>query len=160
MICILSDTHDRIALIRRALFLVTALSPDLVIHCGDITEASTLEEFAGLPMRFVFGNCDHGRRELNRCAHRFGFDEIAPTLELEWQGRQLFASHGFEGAVLREAVRSQRFDYVFHGHTHERRDETIGRTRVINPGALHAASPPGFAALDLETGRLEFVDVV
>jgi predicted phosphodiesterase len=50
-------------------------------------------------------------------------------------------------------------DYVFHGHTHVAEERKSGRTRVINPGALHRARPKTFAILDLASGALESVEV-
>jgi predicted phosphodiesterase len=35
---------------------------------------------------------------------------------------------------MRSAQQGQRYDYLLHGHTHVRRDERAGRTRIINPG--------------------------
>ena len=45
------------------------------------------------------------------------------------------------------------------GHTHRRRDQTIGRTRVINPGALGGVrwQRRSFCILDLATGEARFV---
>ena len=45
------------------------------------------------------------------------------------------------------------------GHTHIKRDEKIGKTRVINPGALFRIYPYTIALLDVETDRLEFVKI-
>jgi predicted phosphodiesterase len=44
---------------------------------------------------------------------------------------------------------SGRYDYLFHGHTHVQDSNTIGSTRVINPGALSKAARYTFATLDL-----------
>jgi predicted phosphodiesterase len=44
-------------------------------------------------------------------------------------------------------------DFLLHGHTHVPRDETIGLTRVLNPGTLGGPSkgaPPSWAWMDLD----------
>jgi predicted phosphodiesterase len=48
-------------------------------------------------------------------------------------------------------------DYLLHGHTHELRDERIGRTRMINPGALFRAARYTAALLDPRADRLEIL---
>ena len=45
------------------------------------------------------------------------------------------------------------------GLLHQVRDDRVGRTRVINPGALHRARPKTFAVLDLASGEIETVIV-
>jgi hypothetical protein len=35
----------------------------------------------------------------------------------------------------------------------------VGKTRVINPGALHRARPKTFVVLDLKNGELERIEV-
>ena len=79
---------------------------------------------------------------------------------VEVGGRLIGITHGdredvFEGLLLAEP------DYVFHGHTHRRRDERVGPTRIINPGALggirHEAR--SICVLDLATDQLEVVDL-
>jgi predicted phosphodiesterase len=48
---------------------------------------------------------------------------------------------------------------VLHGHTHEIRDERVGLTRVINPGALHRAARYTAAVLEPASDRLEIIVV-
>jgi predicted phosphodiesterase len=50
------------------------------------------------------------------------------------------------------------YNYIFHGHTHRRRDETIGACRIINPGALGGTQHESRSVclLDLKTGHLQF----
>ena len=158
-ICIISDTHDNILSIRRALNLMASNPPSLVVHCGDISSAAALAEFAGLPMRLVFGNCDHDRRSLNREAAKLGFEEIADILRFTQSGSKFFVSHGSDSSILREAVRSGEYDFVLTGHSHERCDMLEGGTRIINPGALYRAAAYSYAELDLRDGSLRFVEV-
>jgi predicted phosphodiesterase len=67
--------------------------------------------------------------------------------------------HGDNEEVLGNLVTSDQHAYVFHGHTHRRRDKTIGRTRVINPGALGGTRRQrrSLCVLNLKTGEARFV---
>jgi predicted phosphodiesterase len=67
--------------------------------------------------------------------------------------------HGDNEKVLGNLISSGKHAYVFHGHTHRRRDQTIGHTRVVNPGALGGTrrQSRSFCILDLATGEMRFV---
>ena len=49
--------------------------------------------------------------------------------------------------------------YLCHGHTHTALDARRGKTRVINPGALHRAAEYTVALLDTDTDTLTFYPV-
>ena len=63
--------------------------------------------------------------------------------------------HGDDFALKRKILTDQKHDYLLQGHTHQFEDTRIGRTRIINPGALHRANPKSIVLLDTETDRLE-----
>jgi hypothetical protein len=69
--------------------------------------------------------------------------------------------HGHREGELRRVISAGEYAYVFHGHTHRRRDEHIGPTRVISPGALGGMrwQQRSFCILDLETDRVTFIEV-
>jgi putative phosphoesterase len=156
---ILSDTHSRCQAVEKALALVRARRVNRLIHCGDIEDADTVRLFEGFTVHFVLGNCDHDRTELRRAV-----DEIGQWLDEQWgylelDGVKMAFTHGDDQRLLRELEASGGFDYIFHGHTHQAADRRNGRTRIINPGALHRARPKTFVILDLQTGGAESVIV-
>jgi putative phosphoesterase len=159
LIGIVSDTHEDVRMIRRAVKIFKERSPQLVIHCGDIISPPVLEHFAGLPMKLVFGNNDGERSGLKKTCEELGFDEIDDTLNFEYEGKSFFVNHGTRSRVIDEAVSIQQYDYVLHGHTHLQRDEMVGRTKIINPGALFSADMYSIAFLTPETGAVEFVEI-
>ncbi len=131
----------------------------VVLHCGDIEDPFTVGLFRGLTAHFVFGNNDFAKADLRKAMTMAGATLHEPYGCLELAGRQLAFVHGDDLRLLRDLERAAAFDYVFHGHTHEVRDDRVGATRVINPGALHRARPKTFAVLDLASGDLETVVV-
>jgi putative phosphoesterase len=159
IIGIISDTHEDVRMIRKAVRLLTERAPALVVHCGDIISPPVLEHFKGLPMRFVFGNNDGERSGLKKKCHELGFHEIGETLTFSHAGRSFFVNHGTNPQTIEDAARLGSYDYVLHGHTHLQRDELIGNTRIINPGALFSAELFSIAFLEPETGALEFVEI-
>jgi predicted phosphodiesterase len=78
-----------------------------------------------------------------------------PPLALHVDGKDILVFHGHERG-FRQAVKQKRADYIVHGHTHQQRNERIGRTRVINPGALSRANPKTVATLDTATDEVNF----
>jgi putative phosphoesterase len=154
-IAILSDTHDRQDNILAALELLAGRDLAAVLHCGDIEEPATVRLFAGLPMHFVFGNCDSDRAGLRRAIAAIGGQLHEDFGHLELAGRTIAFTHGDNARLLRELEASGAYDFLFHGHTHVAGQRQSGRTRVINPGALHRARPKQFALLELESGLLQ-----
>ncbi|MER3401421.1 MAG: hypothetical protein C4313_09950 [Thermoflexus sp.] len=158
---ILSDTHDHAENTRRALEILRREGVERLVHCGDVTSPEMIALFQGWDVLFVRGNLD--RLEVLEPAivalgrQPFLGDEITTTLA----GRRIAVLHGDDAERLEQRIRSGEFDYVFHGHTHRRRDERFGRTRVINPGALGGVRPQSrsFCILDLETDELRFIEV-
>lgn len=159
LIGIVSDTHEDVRMIVKAVAIFKSRAPSLVIHCGDIISPPVLERFAGLPLKLVFGNNDGERSGLKKKCAELGFSEIADTLTFEYAGKSFFVNHGTSSRVIEEAIATQQYDYVLHGHTHIPRNEVIGKTQVVNPGALFSADSYTIAFLAPKTGSVEFIEI-
>jgi len=159
VIGIVSDTHEHVRMINRAVSIFKERSPDMIVHCGDIISPPVLERFAGLPLRLVFGNNDGERSGLKKKCDELGFGPIDDTLVFEVDGKKIYVNHGTSSRVITEAANSQQYDYVLHGHTHEQRNEVVGKTRIVNPGALFSAHLYSIAFLTPATGTVEFVEL-
>ena len=81
-----------------------------------------------------------------------------PAGRLAVAGKVVVTHHGHDPAHERAAVEGGA-DYFLHGHTHRLRDETVGRTRIINPGALFRAARHTAAVLDCSSGRLDVLEI-
>lgn len=157
---IISDTHDQLEQVQRAVEQMHAASVGCVLHCGDITQAESLEAFAELPLHVVLGNCDVYPESLAAAIERLG-GQLHPQFgQLELAGHRLAWTHGHRYDLLQSLIDSEQFEFVFHGHTHIVRDERIGRTRVINPGAFVRVTRPTFALLDLGDGVCSVVSLL
>lgn len=158
LLAILSDTHSREAAILKSLQLIVQRGPEMLIHCGDIEDAKAISYFPS-HTHFVFGNCDDDREGIRQAVAAIGATLHEPFGHLEVGGLNLGFLHGDHGGLLGDLLQSEAFDFVFHGHTHQIRDDRIGPTRVINPGALHRARIKTFALLDTATRQVEWVTV-
>ena len=61
-------------------------------------------------------------------------------------GVPLAVTHSHIDGKVMELVQLKRYEWIFHGHTHRKRDEIIKGVRIVNPGALgglgtHFAGP-------------------
>ena len=159
---VLSDTHNNARNTEAALEYFRGAGITRLFHCGDITGADIVLRFAGFEVTFVQGNDDYTHDEIETATLMIGGQH---TLLVRWSGtvagKRIGVSHGDSYGVLYDMVRGGRHDYVFHGHTHRRRDETIGAARVINPGALGGKHDEArsVAVVDLARGVVEFVEI-
>ena len=157
MIGIISDTHENEEVIKKAAAVFREKNVEFTVHCGDIISPPVLENFHGLRMKLVFGNNDGEKNGLIAKCSELGFDEIKDELEFEYKRKKFYVYHGTKKEKLDAAIKSNKYDYVLTGHTHIKRDERTGKTRVINPGALFRVYPHTIALLDAEKDKLEFV---
>jgi putative phosphoesterase len=152
---IVSDSHGRVDNVEMALSILGEKGAQTVIHCGDIDDASSVRLFAGWDAHFVFGNCDNDYESLKAAIREIGAKLHDAFGILEIEGYKIGFTHGHLDSPMRHLKQRGDLHYIFYGHTHQPDEFLLGSTRIINPGALHRASPKTFALLDLKTGELE-----
>ena len=158
-LAVLSDTHGHLAYLNEALGMLEAFAPALILHCGDIGSPEIIERLAPWPTHYVFGNCDVDLPALRATMERVGHVCHERRGQLDVAGRRIAFVHGDDAADLHTAIHSGAFDLVCHGHTHQRRIEQHGATRVLNPGALYRATPHSLAIVTLPTLEIESIVV-
>ena len=67
--------------------------------------------------------------------------------------------HSDDAKLFQSTIQSGRYDLVCYGHTHVAKREQIGKTLVLNPGALYRANPHSIAIVDLKTLDVNFVSL-
>ncbi len=159
---ILSDTHNQTATFLKALLFFEQKNIHTLIHCGDMTTVETAQFLCNFHVLYVFGNGDFLSGEIRATLKSYdskNYGGISYSGEIN--GKQIGAMHGHLPAELDLMIRNQKYDYVFTGHTHRRKDEKVGKTRVINPGALGGTryQSRSVAVLDLTTGVLNFQEI-
>ena len=153
---VVSDTHGHLRNAQAAVERLETLQVDVVLHCGDIGSTGVVPLFAAWPTHFVFGNVDQDEDELRYAIRSVGLTCHDEFGRLELEGIRIAVLHGDDFTALADAIESQEFDLVCHGHTHKRRLEHVGQTLVLNPGALYRASPHSLATVDLPSLATEF----
>jgi len=156
---ILSDTHDHAAAAAAGVRILRQAGAEGLIHCGDVGSPSILDELAGQPAAFVWGNTDDDRLALQRYARHLGIECFGAWGELQWGGKRIAVLHGDDVKLRQKLLSDQEWDYVLQGHTHMKTDQRFGRTRLVNPGALYRAATRTVALLDTQTDQLDFLTV-
>jgi putative phosphoesterase len=162
VIAVLSDTHDNRTSVCKALDLARGRGAEEILHCGDLISAGLIRLFEGWTLQYVEGNMDRDAGDIRAAVDRLGTGSSCGTeLHLERDGLHIALMHGNRADALARAIESGRYDFIFHGHIHRRRDERIGRTRVVNPGALGSAAMEkySFCVLDTASAEIEFIEL-
>jgi putative phosphoesterase len=157
LIGIISDTHDQYDRMGLAVRTLRERGAEFFVHCGDVCEPRLLDHLAGLPSAFVWGNCDWDRMALQRYGEGLSVPCYGTFADLELGGKRIAVTHGDDRVRMADVLQAQEHEYLLHGHTHVRRDERVGKVRVINPGALHRAAQKTVALLDTATDKLEVI---
>lgn len=157
---VLSDTHNNKEATRAALDVFREAGVEALLHCGDIGSSNIVVLFEGWRAYFVLGNTDRDAADLGIAARAVGLTPPQPQLSVTLAGSPIAMVHGHDDEALQSLIENQEHRYIFHGHTHRRRDEQIGKTRVINPGALGGRKPQSrsVAIIDLSVHTVQVVE--
>ncbi|MCC7084873.1 MAG: metallophosphoesterase family protein [Pirellulales bacterium] len=155
---VISDTHGHVHNARAGVRMLESFGVQAVLHCGDVGSTAIVPLFAAWPTRFVYGNCDHGQ------ALQLMIDDAGQTCHgrfdsFELDEVKIALLHGDDDRLLRCTIAEGKHQLVCHGHTHVPRNERIGSTWVVNPGALYRADPHTIAIVDLKALTAEIVTV-
>lgn len=157
---IISDTHNQGEALKKALRYLYRAGIELLVHCGDVTSVETALLMAEFRLIYVYGNLDQATGEMRRALLAYDAENFAgPIFSGEVGGTPLAAIHGNLPGSVEKLAHGGNFRYVLHGHTHLRRQEQVGGTWVINPGALGGArrEARSFCVLDTATGEVNFI---
>ncbi|MEM3730360.1 MAG: metallophosphoesterase [Candidatus Bathyarchaeia archaeon] len=139
LIGLISDTHDNLPLVEKAVKRLNEEKVELVLHAGDYVAPFVIPKFGGLKAKLigVFGNNDGDRELLKK---RFGENpnlEIRGNFaEISVENSKIALTHGSDGELLKALIESGGFGIVIHGHTHKAEVYQKGKTLVVNPGEV------------------------
>lgn len=156
----MSDTHDFIPNIRKAVDLFNAKGVARCLHAGDIYTARSWQAFQDLrcPIDFVFGNGDDVREPLQEAAAgRASFHERRFDVRIE--GRRLLMMH--EPESFDDIANVSDYDCIIYGHTHRHDIREAGGILLINPGEVcgYVTGIASVVILELPTLKAELIDL-
>ncbi|MCW3984133.1 MAG: metallophosphoesterase [Candidatus Bathyarchaeota archaeon] len=160
----ISDSHDNLPLIEKAIQTLNEQKVNLVLHAGDYVAAFTVDKFKKLtcPLIGVFGNNDGDHEFLKK---RFSQTTNCTVHErftqLNLDGYKIALLHGHETELLGAILDSGYFDAVVRGHSHIHSLEYRGKTLSINPGELcgYLTGKPTLALLDTDKHQARIIEL-
>ena len=156
---VISDTHGHLTSALAAVRMLEALNVQAVLHCGDIGSVEIPKLLSAWPAHLVFGNCDSDVDELRAAIEQAGMACYGQFGNLQLGGRRIALLHSHDAKLFREVSTSGDYDLVCYGHTHRAEQRRVGKTLMLNPGALHRANPHSIATVDLATMEAMIVPV-
>jgi putative phosphoesterase len=155
LIGVISDTHDNMPQIKKAVDLFNEKKVEHVVHAGDFTSPFTFRLLKDLSCGFtgVFGNNDGDRLLLQKMSEARVFNQ--PHI-FELARKKIIVIH--EHHIADALADSGHYDVVIYGHTHKPVIKKANKTLVINPGEagswLYGKSTIAIADLSAMTAEI------
>lgn len=160
----ISDSHDNLPQIEKAVQILNDQKVDLVLHAGDYVAGFVIPKFKALNCKLigVFGNNDGDQEllkkrfsETNNCTIHDRFTTVTIN------GYRVALLHGHETELLNTIIESGSFDAVIHGHSHNFGIERKGKTLSLNPGELcgYLTGKPTLAILDTDKNEAKIIEL-
>ncbi len=166
-LAILSDIHDHVWNLKRALEWINNNEIEAMVLCGDLCSPFILgmiQQAFAKPVHLVFGNNDGDPFRITRVAGpqvvihgelaELTFDPQKGELRTGWAAEGIRIAVNHFNDIAAGLAASNRYDVVIYGHDHRHRvayyDRTTGKylntsnthtTLVINPGTLMGFNP-------------------
>lgn len=134
---LISDTHDNIENILKAVTEFNERNVDVVLHAGDFVSPIAVESFAGVKLIGILGNNDIDVPGLTSAFNKIQGELKGEILETIYDGMKFAVYHGTNFAKKELLVKSGKYDVLVYGHTHRKVSSNIGKTIVVNPGTAN-----------------------
>jgi uncharacterized protein len=144
---IISDTHDDIENVQRAIDIFNKEDVQYVIHAGDYVFPGVVLEFKRLNAKLVgvLGNNDGEKGQLLKAFLEVDGDLKGELGELQINHLKIGIYHGTSSVIKKQLVESGRYSIIVCGHTHRIEPASFktgnfsndASTLVLNPGTGH-----------------------
>jgi putative phosphoesterase len=152
---IISDTHDRLDYIDKAVKKLNQEKVDLTLHAGDFSAPFVVPRFKSLKSKLigVFGNNDAEKNLLINKFNLLGAKIKYNFEEIKIEGLRIGLLHGDDIGLLKSLVNTEYYNVIVHGHTHFPKIEKSGKVLKINPGEVcgYLSNQSTIALLDTKT---------
>jgi putative phosphoesterase len=139
LVGLISDTHDNLPLVEKAVRKLNEEKVELVLHAGDYVAPFVIPKFKDLQAKLigVFGNND-GDHELlrKRFSENKSLEIRGSFAVIKVDSLKIALLHGNEEELLKALIDSESFDVIVHGHMHRAEIYRKGKTLIVNPGEV------------------------
>lgn len=157
-IAVISDTHDNLFRLEKALKEIRSREIKLLFHCGDIG-TKTIENLKAEEIQIyaVCGNNDYFP-ELERMCKNSNIGLFEDIGEIEIDKRKISITHLPKVAEYLASLK--KYNIIFFGHTHRKSFKLLGDTKLVNPGDIMARhNKPSFIIYDTIEDKIEFINI-
>ncbi|HEY0196666.1 MAG TPA: metallophosphoesterase [Methanobacterium sp.] len=129
----MSDSHDNLKAIKKAVKYFNSEHVEVVIHAGDLISPFTALEFLKLksPLIAIFGNNDGERDGLRKAYQNMCYLEDFKEISID--DRQIAVIHGTNPVLVESLFSYGKYDVLVTGHSHKVEIKN-DKTMLINPG--------------------------
>ena len=164
LIGVISDTHDNLTMIEKAVKRLNDAKVDLVLHAGDYVAPFVIPKFKALNAKLigVFGNNDGDHELLKKRFSECENCEIRGRFaEIDANGFKIVLLHGDEEELLKALINCECFDAIIHGHAHSVGVCKKGKTLIVNPGEVcgYLSGKSTMALLDTDRHEAKIVQI-
>ena len=162
IIAVMSDSHDHIGQIEKAVLLCREYKVSAIIHCGDFVAPFSLKILGkpGIPVYGVFGNNDGDKIKMIQYTKT-----ILPHIKLFTNfgevilgNRKIAFTHYFN--IAKPLALTGGYDLVGFGHSHTWYCKEVNKTILLNPGEIMGKEgSPGFALYNTQTNLISEVKI-
>lgn len=150
---VISDIHDHLDNLKKAIDIFNKRNVNWVIFCGDLSSPFVIDYFGRLkaPVKAVFGNNEGDKANILKRVKdsRLNF-EYALKQGLMWDlklgQKRIAVFHGHQQEITDALINGGLFNIVLSGHTHRFHLKKVKDTLWVNPGTV-----AGWAGLDFAT---------
>lgn len=164
----MSDSHDNLQAIGKALNVFREHDVDVLIHLGDIISPFAFSKILEFPVKIIAitGNNDGDILQLKELAIKGGavLKQFMYTVTIA--NKRIFLTHGYgskdQTKSYVEAIASTGlYDIVLYGHTHEAIATYKGNTLIINPGEVcgYLTGKQSVSIIDLNSMKYMIVEL-
>jgi putative phosphoesterase len=133
----MSDTHDRLDAVDKAISFFNSREVTDVLHAGDLVSPFVAPLFSKLraKLHFVWGNNEGDHEFIKVRFADIGISPLGDFAALQLGGKKVALLHGTHREIVDSLIESGHYDLVVRGHSH--RAEVIeGETLLVNPGEV------------------------
>lgn len=156
-LAVISDIHDNLPNLKKALDLIKKEKIDYLICTGDVQslEGWQILNNLELPTWAVLGNADHEHFDFTQLQEKITNIKLFANVGVaDIENKKIIFAH-YPNTLKTALEKSKtKYDLALHGHTHQPWEESWQETKILNPGNIaniHYA--PTFAIINL--GSLE-----
>lgn len=167
-IAVLSDIHDHLDKLEKALKLVKNNKVANIVFCGDMVSPFTTSILAGADLLTYacLGNNDEDQIGMMKLGgKKFTWFHLSQEYgHIELDSKKVAFCHYPKLAEL--LAKTGEYDAVFYGHTHVVNKKHYGKSLLLNPGAVcgidfdkKAYNKATFAIYDTKTNSAEIIEI-